>query len=151
MNKAIFGGALACVLFLLAGSYFFPDNSILWLAGTSTPYIVFRAVVAVMLFAVLVTNPPRKLYMRLLMGVIALTLVGAGVTIAVSDSVQLLDMTLFILLGIAFGIEALEFNEDELNERVLKLRETYAQQAALSAVSTRDQAERIVALTFLRL
>lgn len=151
MNKAIFAGALACVLFLLAGTYFFPDNAILWLAGTTTPYTIFRIIIATALVAVLCTNPPRKLYMRIFMGMVGLAMVGVGIGIAASDSVQLLDMTLFILIGIAFGIEALEFNEEELNERVVQLRQTYAQRKANSAVSTRDQAEHTVALMLQRL
>jgi hypothetical protein len=145
MNKAIFGGALVCVLFLLAGTYFFPSSTIMWLAGTSTTYVVFRILAAIALVAVLVTNPPRKLAMRLFMGAVAIALASVGVSIALADSVRLLDMTLFILLGIAFAIEALEFNEDELQTDVINLREVYVRQTAPSAVQIRYQAEQAVA------
>jgi hypothetical protein len=147
MNKAIFGGALACVLFLLVGTFMFPTNSIMWLAGTALPYTIFRIIAAIGLAAVLITNPPRKMHMRVAMGVVAAILTAVGVGIGASDSVHVLDMVLFILLGIAFAIEALEFNEEELEASVLELREEYARQAAPTAKLLQFQAERTVAAT----
>lgn len=141
MNKAIFSCSLVCVLFLIVGTYAFPNNPIMWLAGTTLPYVIFRVIIAIALIAVLVTNPPRKLYMRWLMGLIAIALASTGVAIGASDSVQILDMVLFLELGVAFGIEALEFNEDELQSAVLSFREKYAQNLAASTALAKVETE----------
>jgi hypothetical protein len=145
MNKAIFSCSLVCVLFLLVGTYAFPSNPIMWLAGTSMTYVIFRVITAVALVAVLLTNPPRQWYMRMFMGLVAVALATAGITIGVSDSVQILDMVLFLELAVAFGIEALEFNEEELQADILSLREKYVQEIAPSSQLVRLQAERTVA------
>jgi len=86
------------------------------------------------------------MYMRLFMGAVGLVLFSVGVGIGASDSVQILDMILFMLLGIAFAIEALEFNEEELEASVLTLREEYARNVAPPAQFVQYQAERNVAL-----
>jgi amino acid transporter len=128
MNRLVFSGSLACVIFLLVATYAFPTNSILWLAGTTTGYTIFRFAMAGMLLAVLFTAPPRRMYMRVLMGSLGLILVGCGVWLSLGDSMHLLDIVLFLELGIAFGIEALEFTEDELQSKIGVLQQQYAQQ-----------------------
>jgi putative Ca2+/H+ antiporter (TMEM165/GDT1 family) len=129
MNKAIFSCALGCVLFLIAGTYLFPNNPVMWLAGTTLPYTIFRALAAVALITVLVTNPPRKLYMRIFMGFASVVLLLAGLGVGASDSVQILDMMLYLILGVSLGIEALEFNEEELEASALTLRQEYVRQS----------------------
>jgi hypothetical protein len=146
MNKAIFSCALACVLFLIAGTYLFPNNPVMWLAGTTLPYTVFRALAAVALITVLVTNPPRRLYMRIFMGSAALVLLLAGLGVGASDSVQILDMMLYLILGISLAIEALEFNEEELEASVLTLRAEYVRQTAPAPVVIHYRAEHAAAL-----
>jgi hypothetical protein len=141
MNKAIFSCSLACVLFLLVGTYAFPTNPVMWLAGTTLTYTIFRIITAVALVAVLFTNPPRKWYMRTFMGIVAVALASAGIAIGAADSVQVLDMVLFLELAVAFGIEALEFNEDELQSDILSLREKYARNAASASTFVRQEAE----------
>jgi hypothetical protein len=116
MDKAIFGGSLACVLFLIAGTFLFPTSPIMWLAGTSVAYTIFRVIMAGMLLIVLFTTPPRKLFVLLAMGVMAMVLAGWGIELMLQGSYKLLDMIMFVELGIAFGLAALEVtNEDVSN------------------------------------
>lgn len=128
MNRLIFGSSLTCVVFLLVGSYLFPDNTIMWFAGTSLGYTLFRLVMVIALVAVLITNPPRTMYMRLAMGALSLSLLFSGVVLLYSDVVHVLDMLLFVLLGVTFAIEALEFNEDELTDRATAIHEQHTLQ-----------------------
>jgi hypothetical protein len=125
MNRLVFAGSLACVLFLLVATYAFPTNSILWLADTSTIFSAFRVGMALVLLAVLCSAPPRHIYARLSMGILSLGLLVAGVVSCLSATTYILDTVLFFALGASLGIEALEFNEDELEQKVHTLHVEY--------------------------
>lgn len=123
MNKTIFGGSLASVIFLIIGSFIFPSSPIMWLTNASVAYTIVRFLMAALLITVLVTNPPRRLSVRLSMGGMALALIGWGIVLSVTNSMHLLDIVLFLEVGFAFGLEALELNEEEIDERTERLRE----------------------------
>lgn len=133
MNKAIFGSALLCTVFLIIGTYAFPTDLIMWFASTSVVFTIFRVVMAGMLLAVLATNPPRHIYMRIAMGSMSLALTCLGLGMFFTDSLHILDVVLFMVLAAAFGLEALEFNEVELEEKVVALREQYVDEHAVPA------------------
>jgi hypothetical protein len=118
MNRLIFGGSLASALFLIIGTYVFPSSDMMWLASTSLAYTVVRCAMVAVLLVVLFTDPPRKIAVRLLMGAAAATLVGWGSALIASDSMHVLDVVLFLEVGFAFGLEALELNEEEVEERI---------------------------------
>jgi len=99
----------------------------MWLASMSLGYTIFRLVIVALLLAVLLTAPPRRLYMRILMGTIAVVLVGYGFYLSMSDSMHLLDIILFYALGFAFGVEALELTQEETEKRIVALHEQYVQ------------------------
>lgn len=123
MNKTIFGGSLASVIFLIVGSFVFPSSPIMWLASTGIIYSVIRFLMAALLIAVIVSNPPRRRSIRLAMGGMGAFLVAWGLLLAVTNSMHLLDIVLFLEVGIAFGLEALELNEEEIDERTERLWE----------------------------
>ena len=133
MNKLIFGGSLAGALFLIAGTFIFPTSSIMWLASTSLAYTVFRFMLAGLLLAVLFTSPPRKLILRALMGGMGVLLVALGTGLIIGDSTHILDIILFLEAGIAFGIEALELDESEYQDRIQRM---YEEQRARLAQQT---------------
>lgn len=123
MDKTIFGGSLACVLFLIAGTFLFPTSPIMWLAGTSVAYTIFRVIMAGMLLTVLFTTPPRKLFVRLTMGILSMVLVGWGLELMFQGSYKLLDMILFVELGIAFGLAALEVTDEHLSDALASTKQ----------------------------
>lgn len=125
MNRAIFGGSLVCVLFLLVGTFAFPSSMVMDLASTSVLITIFRIVMAVVLVGVLVTSPPRKLLGRLVMGGMAVALLALGFALSLGNSMHMLDVILFWELGCALGLEALEFNDDELAARTKQLHKSY--------------------------
>jgi hypothetical protein len=129
MGKLIFSGSLFSVIFLMVGTYLFPNQPVMWLAGTSLFYTVLRAMMAVTLLAVLFTEPPRKLYIRLIMGLLGAALVGIGLAMSMSETMHILDVLLFLEVGVAFGIEALEFTDEELAENEERWHERYLDQA----------------------
>ena len=128
MNKTLFSGSLVCVITLMFGSVLFPHNLLMELAGTSVTVNFFRGVVAVILLAVLFTSPPRRWALRAGMGIFAITLMVIGVMTSFGNSMHLLDAILYLQLSCALGMEALEFNEDELLHQTSGFQDLYKQQ-----------------------
>lgn len=122
MNRTIFAGSLASIIILLIGTFAFPASMLMWLASISLPYTIFRVIMVGALVGVLLTNPPRRRDVRAGMGALSLILISCGLALALGNSVHLLDILLFMELGFAFGLEALEFNEEELDERIMRLQ-----------------------------
>jgi len=114
MKQLLFIGSLICVAFLIAGSVWFPNSILMELAGNSLALNIFRGLTIVLLFAVLVTEPPRSVMLRLFMGLSAAGFIFTSLSILFSDSMHFLDILLYAALGCALGIEALEFDESEL-------------------------------------
>jgi len=85
-----------------------PNASAIWLADTSFKYEVIRAVMMVVLFVLLITNPPRNIYLRYLVGTFSALLVGFTLYQTYTNHMQLLDSFSFLLVGICSGIDALE-------------------------------------------
>ena len=125
MNRALFSGSLVCVTFLLIGTFMFPSSMVMELASTSALATVFRVLMAAMLITVLLSSPPRRLLVRAAMGGIALVLLVSGVVLSLTNSMHLLDVLLFFELGCALGIEALEFNDDEVEQKTERFHEMY--------------------------
>lgn len=121
MEKAVFLGGFVSAGFLIVGTYVFPTSLLMWFASTSGFYVVARALLMVLLLGVLLSAPPRKVWMRMVMGIVALGLAGWGIGLAMTDSMHILDMIVFLEAGIAMGIEALEFTEEELLARAAQL------------------------------
>lgn len=135
MKKGVFIGSLLSTIFLVIGTYAFPTDPLMWLAGISVGYTILRAILVLALLAVLFTEPPRRLYMRIIMGSAALMLIGTAVVLSSGNSMHILDIILFMEVGIALAIEALELNAEELQAQANKL------QAQYTAMHVRDSAE----------
>lgn len=125
MNRALFSGSLLCVIFLLVGTFAFPSSMVMELASTSAMATIFRVLMAAILITVLFTSPPRRLAIRLAMGSMATVLLIGGVAMSLGNSMHMLDVLLFLELGCALGIEALEFNDDEIETRTLYYHQMY--------------------------
>lgn len=134
MNRFIFGGALASVVFLIVGTYVFPTSMIMWFASLSIPYTVFRFLMVGLLLAVLFTEPPRRAAVRALMGGLAVLLVAWGVALSVGDSMHMLDIIIFFQLAFVFGIEALELSEEEVDAQIVRIQHPEEYEPAPSVV-----------------
>lgn len=112
MGKFIISLSLISLLLLLAGSLLIPSSPFMWLASTSITYNVIRAILAVILLALLVTVPPRHIVLRTLVGMSAVvTLCWA--LIAISHSHMLiLDGLSLISASLSMGMVALEVGQD---------------------------------------
>lgn len=79
--------------------------------GGGFVYNMFRASAVALLVILLVSNPPRSLHMRALLGVGSMSLIGLMMYQFSIYQLHLLDAFIFIELAIIFAIEALETYE----------------------------------------
>jgi hypothetical protein len=125
MKRLLFTGSLLCIIFLLIGTFAFPDSMIMELASMSLATTIFRGIMAAVIITVLFTLPPRRMFVRLAMGSAAVSLLVSGLILCFSNSMHLLDVLLFLELGCSLGIEALELNDDEIVRDTERLQELY--------------------------
>lgn len=110
MNKAVFGGGMLVALSLIAGSLFIPTSFVMVLASTSLAANIARAVVVLLMVGLLVTNPPRSVVFRALLGAASIGFGSWALMHALSGTIQLADSVLYLQAAIAFAIEGLEIN-----------------------------------------
>lgn len=114
MHKLYFGFSLAAVVLLLALSWAVPGSAIMWLADVSPVFTVIRLMMVIGLVGLILTNPPRKIIFRLFLGSVGIFLVGWALSSVYSDSLRIFDFLMFLQVGIAFGISALERTPEEI-------------------------------------
>lgn len=108
VHKLLIGITLLGVLGLAAGSVYSPDTLLMSLADTGPLYAVLRGIIAVLLVALLVTDPPRSHALRLAIGIWGVVLAGLSLQLLFAYQLHLLDAIVFMEVAIIFGIEALE-------------------------------------------
>lgn len=101
--------SLGLTILLLLGVYD-PSNSIMWLASTSDNFTKIRAALLLVIFVLLVTEPPRNKYLRAFIGLLSVVLVGASIGAFYQNHMQALDAFLLLSVGISSGITVLERN-----------------------------------------
>lgn len=112
MNKTLTSGLIAMTALLLAGSIWFPNEAIMWLASTTLFTNIVRGILIAVLLVILFTNPPRSPYIRGLFSLSSIILFSL-VMIQLQSSVFIFDMMMFSLASVIFAIEALEYNPEE--------------------------------------
>ncbi len=115
MGKWIAILALINIGILEAGSFLFPSNPLMWLAGTSTGYIIVRVVIMLLLLILLLTNPPRHVLLRVLAGTVATVVLVTVLAATFNGTMPILDSMTLISASIAMGIISLEINNEEDN------------------------------------
>ncbi len=101
--------SLGLTILLLLG-VFDPSNSIMWLASTTDNFTKLRAALLLVIFVLLVTEPPRNKYLRAFIGLLSVGLVGASIGAFYQNHMQVLDAFLLLSVGISSGISVLERN-----------------------------------------
>lgn len=112
MKKMLIGGTLILTLGMLILGITNPAHPLMWLASTSQGYELTRAGLVVLLAALLFSNPPRAVYFRVILGVVAAGLAVSTVALLLSYEMNLLDAIVFSEVAIIFAIEALESTEN---------------------------------------
>lgn len=108
MDKTVYAGGALIAAALIAGSIFIPTSFVMVLASTSLAANIARVIVVLLMFGLIITNPPRSHAFRVLLGVASFGFLYYAVQHALSGTIQLADSILFLQASIAFAIEALE-------------------------------------------
>lgn len=85
-----------------------PTNPIMWLASTSSSFTVLRGALMAIILSLLMTEPPRNAYMRVLVGITSAMLIGWSLKGAYYNQLPIVDAFLLLAVGIATGITVLE-------------------------------------------
>lgn len=99
--------SIGLALTLLLGMYD-PSNSMMWLASTTQTFTIVRAGLLLVIFSLLVTDPPRNVYLRAIVGLLSVVTVGATAGAFYNNHMQVLDAFLLMAIGISSGITVLE-------------------------------------------
>lgn len=111
---------IGLAILLLVGLYD-PSNSIMWIASTTDNFTKLRAALLLIIFTLLVTEPPRNKYLRAFIGIVSVVLVGSSIGAFYENHMQALDAFLLLSVGISSGITVLERDilaEEEEIEKV---------------------------------
>ncbi len=115
MDKLVVFFAMINLTALEIGSLFFSNSPLMWLAGSSTGFILARAFVILLLIALIVTHPPRNNYLRAFVGSVAVIIFSSVLymTFGRDGLMPVFDSVSLMAASFAMGMMALEIPFDE--------------------------------------
>lgn len=102
---------ILCVLglvLLLAFGVYSPANPLMLLASASTGFNILRCALLLVIFTLLVTEPPRNSVLRVYVGVLSIVLIGWSLSAFYQNNMLILDTLLLLTVGISTGTTVLE-------------------------------------------
>lgn len=93
---------------LLIFGFVNPDSPVMWLASTSIEFTILRLVLIAILFAMFVTNPPRNVIFRAVVGATCMVLAGWALFATYENSMKILDTMMILESTIICGLMVLE-------------------------------------------
>lgn len=110
MSKLVLFLSFISLGFLLAGGLLFPDNITMWLAASTVGYTILRLLMMTLLLGLMLTNPPRNIMFRVIVGFFSVGLGVWALTSTYQNHMQLLDSATILAASVSMGIVALEYN-----------------------------------------
>jgi hypothetical protein len=108
MSKLILLLSLLAVALMFALGMTDPNSPAMWMASTSINFAFLRLVMMAVLASLLVTHPPRNVYMRMVIGVFAGLLTTWALWTTYENSMKLLDTMAILLFSVSAGLSILE-------------------------------------------
>jgi hypothetical protein len=121
MSKSVLLLSFISLAFLLVGAIIMPNSPALWLASSALGYDIVRIVLMLILFGLLITNPPRNHVFRALVGFIAVGLTVWSLAATYDNRMQILDSASILAASVSMGITALEFQYDDIDNIDIEL------------------------------
>lgn len=128
MSKFILLLSLLGIALLFSLGLTNPDNPMVWLASSSMEYAWLRLGMMLALASLLVTHPPRNIYLRMLVGAFATVLAGWSLYETYNNRMLLLDSLSILQFSVSSGLTVLESDylpaetEDERLESARRAR-----------------------------
>jgi len=126
-------GKLILLLSLLGTAMLFslgindPSNSIMWLASTSVNFTYLRLAMMIVLTFLLVTHPPRNIFLRDVIGAFSICLMGWAVWETWAYAMNVLDLLSILQYGVSTGLIVLEskrFPLETTDDRIIAARKS---------------------------
>lgn len=114
MGKLVLFLSFVAIALLFVVSLVDPTNPIVWLASTSVNFAILRVVMMLGLLALLSTNPPRNIYLRMIVGLFAVGLTGWSLGATYQNDMKFLDTMTLLLFSTSAGIVVLEREPEAL-------------------------------------
>lgn len=114
MGKSVLYLSFAAITFLFCASIIIPASSVMWLASTSFGAELLRLGMMGTLAALIITDPPRSIYLRTIVGFMAIGLAYWAIGATYQNNMRFLDTMAILQFSISAGIVALERGEEEL-------------------------------------
>lgn len=108
MSKYIISLSLTGLAILFTFGLLAPNNAIMWMASTSENFAILRFGLMIMLAALMITNPPRNIYLRSLVGSVALFITAWSLGATYNNQMEPLDTMSILLTSISSGLLILE-------------------------------------------
>lgn len=110
MEKVILAMSFILLLILLVFGLFAPSSPIMWLASTSDNFALLRLGLMATLAVLLVTNPPRHLILRVVVGLASVGMAAWALYMTYANHMAFLDTMVILEVCIAAGLIILETN-----------------------------------------
>lgn len=114
MDRLVMFLPLAAIGTLTLFGIFSPDSSVMWLASTTTGYMVVRTVMAVILAALLLTRPPRNHLFRIFVGIFSAGLAYWSLSQTYQNHMAFLDTMTILTFATSCSIAVAELDETKV-------------------------------------
>jgi len=114
MGKLLIALSFLALMILLIGTALAPNNPTFWLASGSNSYQIIRALLAVLLFVQITTNPPRNIWFRILAGGLSLIIGSWAIRQTYDYHMECLDTLAFMGASLTIFVTALERKATDL-------------------------------------
>jgi hypothetical protein len=108
MSKYIISLSLVGLAILFTFGLLAPNNAIMWMASTSENFAFLRFGLMIMLGTLMITSPPRNIYLRSLIGSVSLFITAWTLGATYNNQMKLLDSMALLQTSISSALLVLE-------------------------------------------
>ena len=108
MGKVMLVLSFIGIGFLFLVGLFDPNSPVMWMASTTENYTLLRLGLMAVLLLLIVTNPPRNVYLRSIVGLLSLVAVSWALSETYQNHLKLLDSFSILEVGVLAGLTVSE-------------------------------------------
>lgn len=120
MNKPVIFLSFIGITILFVLGLLAPNNPAVWLASTSHWFAAVRLILMAAFGALLVTSPPRNIYLRQGLGLLAIIIALWAIGYTYANQMKFLDTLALLEFSICTGLTVLEKTGEEFLETTIR-------------------------------
>jgi hypothetical protein len=133
MSKFVLLASLFATAVLFSFGLTDPNSPVMWLASTTMAFAWLRLIMMVILATLLMTHPPRNIFLRMFIGAFATALAGWSLYSTYNNQMALLDTLVILQFSIASGLIVLESKYLPIETEEERLKSARQARLALSS------------------